>query len=370
MPNHVDVCIAALLLAGCGARSDLTEPSSTRDAGIDVRVDAVEGGPPCIAADFSTWQTERFRDQGDYERAVAATSNVAWVALKPRGSNVVLANVGIDHTQGIMFHDRIEIANAPVYPVALDVDDSRFVLVTTTGLNWNGDVELWRVDRTNGTIRRAAVGAPPSDPNLTAGAVVGLAGDAIVLAYARLADNRGVIELRDAQLAVVLSAPLSGVTLTAVKTTSAIDVYVGAATRVHAGAWSFAQTSVDPTWQVVGGLSDLLVESGYQVRLTDGEQTWSAAWPDTQISPPAVMRTSSDGSQVGFSLETELSPVVGHVMNGTLLWLAIESAPGAPGFGAGLFPVVEPARLGVFYLGLEIPKPEQPLRYYGLACGD
>ena len=39
-----------------------------------------------------------------------------------------------------------------------------------------------------------------------------------------------------------------------------------------------------------------------------------------------------------------------------------------PGIGVAMLPVVEDRRLGLFSLGLEIPRPEQPLRYYGIAC--
>ena len=40
----------------------------------------------------------------------------------------------------------------------------------------------------------------------------------------------------------------------------------------------------------------------------------------------------------------------------------------APGFGVGLMPMFESGRMGLFYLGLEIPHPEQPLRYFGRRC--
>jgi hypothetical protein len=100
--------------------------------------------------------------------------------------------------------------------------------------------------------------------------------------------------------------------------------------------------------------------------MTHGTTAWSGAWPHSQISPPAVVRTAA-GSAV-FSLETELTAVIGYATDAGLAWQPIEVAPDAPGTGAGLFPVIEQGRLGLFYLGLEIPRPEQPLRYFGLEC--
>jgi hypothetical protein len=48
--------------------------------------------------------------------------------------------------------------------------------------------------------------------------------------------------------------------------------------------------------------------------------------------------------------------------------MEIEPTLDASGLGVGMFPVVEEGRLGLFYLGLEIPNPEQPLRYFGRRC--
>jgi hypothetical protein len=327
--------------------------------------------PSCRLGDTSSWRTERFRDDGDYERAAVAVSGVPWVALKPRGGNVVLARLRIDATQGIVWDERIDLADAPVYPVALDVDDRRFVMLTTTQINWNGDVELWRIDRTSGTVLRVPVGNPPSDPAFTIYSAIGLAGDDVVLGYGRAAANEGAVELRDDGLAVLQTLPVSDYSFTAVHASAAaVDLYVGTTQRLHVEGGVIGAQPVDPSWQVFGGLDDLRVEVGQDIRLTrgGGADVWPAAWPHTQISPPAVVRTDAQG-HVAFSLETELTAVIGvGPPADPLEWLRIEAAPAAPGIGLGLLPVIEPGRVGVFYLGLEIPHPEQPLRYYGLAC--
>ena len=334
------------------------------DAAPDV---LAEAAPSCVLGDMSTWHVERYRDMGDYERAAVAVSGAPWVALKVKGGNVILASLGLDPTKGIVFVDRIEIPSSPVYPVALDVDDRRLVLLTTSGINWNGDVELWRIDRLSGAVAHTPVGQPPTDPAFTASTAIGLAGDDIVLAYARLAGTQGTIELRDDTLQVLQSMQIADVSFTAARASpSAIDIYAGADNRVRAEAGMLGQLPVDPAWPVIGGLNGFLVETGDQIRMTNGTQVWSAAWPDTQISPPAIVRTGLGSA--AFSLETELTPVVGHVTAAGLQWLSIQSAPGAPGTGEGLLPVIEPGRLGVFYLGLEIPSPQQPLRYFGLSC--
>src|SRR5690348_5067272 len=126
-----------ILLAACGARTSLGGAADGGDAGVEA------SAPACALSDMSTWRTERFRDQGDYERAAVAIADAPWVAFKPRGGDVILVELGVDPQQGIVFRNRIAIAGASAYPVALDVDERRFVLVTTTGINWNGDLELW-----------------------------------------------------------------------------------------------------------------------------------------------------------------------------------------------------------------------------------
>lgn len=378
--------VAAALFAACGARSSLgigvssgggagtpsgggAGASSGGSAGSPAIEDAGPGqpdaAPGCSLEDLSSWHTERYRDFGDYERAAVALAGVPWVALKVKGGNIALEKLGVD-AQGIVVEDRVEVPGSPVYPVALDVDARRFVMLTTTGINWNGDVELWRIDRASGAVVHVPVGNPPSDPAFTIYSALGLVGDDVVLAYSRIAENEGMIEIRDDLLEVVQSRVVSGSSFTGVRTDGAVDIYVGSTSRVHAEAGALTQSPVDPDWSVIGGLDGFLVQTGTAIRMTRGADVWSADWPHTQISPPAVVRTGA--GRAAFSLETELTGVVGYVAGGELQWLRIESAPGASGTGLALLPVVDHNRLGLFYLGLEIPHPEQPLRYYGLAC--
>jgi hypothetical protein len=374
---------ALLLVVACGARSSLLT-DSPREAGVpvadagpvgpvdDAGNDGPEIGPTCNLGDMTTWRKERYRDTGDYERAAVDVSGEPWVALKVQGGNVVLARLGVDASQGIVFRDRIEIPSSPVYPAALDVDSTRFVLLTSSGINGDGDIELWRVDRNGGSTLRVPVGNPPTDPGYTADSAVGLVGSNIVVAYARLGGIQGTIELRDDRLNVIQSLAVGHDSFTAVRTSSgAVDVYEAAsnpvpAERVHAENGMLLQQAVDPSWSVIGGLGGFLVETGTEIRMTQGTAAWSGAWPHSQISPPAVVRTAAD--KVAFSLETELTAVVGYPTDAGLAWQPIEVAPGAPGTGAALLPVIEQGRLGLFYLGLEIPSPQQPLRYFGLEC--
>lgn len=376
---------AAALLAACGARSplglgvgssvDAGGASSGGSAGApgggaggapakDASTDHPDAVPGCSLDDLSTWRTERFRAQGDYERPVAALAGVPWIALKLKGGNVVLEKLGVD-AHGIVVEHSIEVPDSPVYPAGLDVDARRFVLLTTTGQNWNGDAELWRIDRADGGIVHVPVGTT-TDPAYVIYSTLGLAGDDVVLAYAS-ANTQGNVELRNDALDVIQSMPVESSSFQGVRSGNAVDVYLGNTKgRVHAEGGTLTQSPVDPDWQVVGGLDGFLVETGLEIRLSDGTQTWDADWPHTQISPPAVVRTNQ--SHVAFSLETELTGVVGYVAGGNLHWLRIEGTSDAPGTGLALMPVVEQGRLGLFYLGLEIPHPEQPLRYYGLVC--
>ncbi len=369
----MSIRVAALalvaLLAACGARSSLEiRTIATSDAGAgDVATVDVDAGPTCNPADLSTWRIERYRDFGDYERTAVAISGAPWVALKVHGGNIALVNLGVSN-QGIALGDRIDIADSPVYPVALDVDDRRFVMLTTSGINWNGDITLWRIDRIDGTVMRIPIG-PPADASFTVYSALGLAGDDVVLAYSRpgVSETQGTIELRSDQLALVQTLSVAEVAFTTVRpSATATDIYAGATTRVRAEASTLTTQPAIPDWEVIGGIDGFLVEMGDDIRLTHGADTWNAAWPHTQFSPPAVVRTH--GGAAAFTLETELTAVIGHVTPAGLEWLPIASGPGAPGIGVGLFPVIEDGRLGLFYLGIEIPSPEQPLRYFGLAC--
>src|SRR5260221_9481769 len=109
--------VTPFLFLACGARSSLDgdEPASFHaDAGSHADADAAS--PTCASADLSTWAIERYRDDGDYERAAVDVTGEPWVALKRRGGNVELVNLGVD-ANGIVFHERIVVAGSPVYPV-------------------------------------------------------------------------------------------------------------------------------------------------------------------------------------------------------------------------------------------------------------
>jgi hypothetical protein len=72
--------------------------------------------------------------------------------------------------------------------------------------------------------------------------------------------------------------------------------------------------------------------------------------------------------RAAFSLETDLTAVVGYPHGTDLAWMNIDPTTDAPGYGVGLMPFVAKGRLGLLYLGLEMPSPQQPLRYFGKAC--
>ncbi|HTJ81998.1 MAG TPA: hypothetical protein VL400_09740 [Polyangiaceae bacterium] len=370
--------LAVAMCVACGARTSLTDDDgatgSVGSGGGALATTLASGsgggagaGLDCDPNDMTTWSAERYRDDGDYERFAVATSGVPWVALKRRDGNVVIEQIGIDDDAGIIVSDSFELPDSPVYPVALDVSPTRFVVLTTTGINWNGDVALWSVDRETGAVTQVPIGDPPEDPAYTVGSALGLVGDDVVVAYARLIDDQGVLEIRDAALQVQDSRVLDGTSFTPVRRTETeLDVYVGANERFRVSGSDVTSEPVDPEWHILGGLGDDLVQYDADIRLIHGDQVWSGPWPHTQISPPAVVR--SDGQKAVFSLETELTAVVGYPRGAALEWMEIEPTLDASGLGVGMFPVVEEGRLGLFYLGLEIPNPEQPLRYFGRRC--
>lgn len=324
------------------------------------------GSSGCNIDDVSTWEIESFNAGGDHPRFATAASGLPWIALANKGGNVVLEKVGIDDANGIVVFEKFEIPESPVYPLAFDANEKYFVLLSTTGNNWNGTLELWLVDRASEVVLRQPVGNP-DDPNYTIRGALGLLDEGIALGYARVANDSGTIELRNLNLDVlvaqdVMSSYFQGVW----RHPSAYDVYLGtnSVARIE-----FGQIYVEPLGsgaKIMGGLGQHLVDYGNEIRMTWGDEIWAGPWPHTQISPPAVVRKQE--FRAAFSLQTELTGVVGYQHLGALDWLRIESLPDASGIGVAVMPVVEERRLGLFYVGLEIPKPEQPLRYFGKVC--
>ncbi|MBK8257718.1 MAG: hypothetical protein IPK82_34245 [Polyangiaceae bacterium] len=377
--------LAFLLLASCGSRSTLPGFSSNETAGTGADAGTAGSGgspatttnstnssggtggaPDCDLNDVLSWKAEHFRDFGDYPRAVAATSEVPWIALKIRDGNIVLREVAISADKGIEILNSFEIPDSQVYPVAFDVSDKRFVLLTTSGHNWNGDLELWSIDRQTNEVVHIPMGNPPADPGYTVVTAIALLEDNIALAYTRLIDGQATFELRDSALQVSLSQNLKVISLQGVRGPSSLDVYSGANLMVRIEPQGIVSQDLPPGWTTMGGLNNTLVQYDLQIRMKQGDTEWLGRWPHTQISPPAVVRTHN-GMPV-FSLETELTGVVGYPVGGELRWLEVEPSDEASGIGLALMPLVEKKRLGFFYLALDIPQPEQPLRYFGRFC--
>lgn len=323
------------------------------------------GSSACVLEDVSTWKIESFNAGGNHPRFATATSGVPWVALAVEKANVVLEKLGVQD-QGIMVLEKFEIPDSLVYPLAFDANDQRFVLLTTTGNNWNGTLEIWLVDRTSGAVLRQPV-EKPDDPNLTLRAALGLVDDNIALAYVRSANMQGTIEIRNAKLEVIVSQTVGASDFQGVsRNPSGLDIYFSGSSRAIVENGAIKVEITLPDLKIIGGLGEFLVDIGDKITLLNGSAAWPGAWPHTQISPPAIVRTH--GSTGVFALETELTGVVGYPKGNMLEWLRIESQPGASGIGVAVLPVVEERRLGLFYIGLEIPQPEQPLRYFGRVC--
>ncbi len=224
------------------------------------------------------------------------------------------------------------------------------------------------IDRLDGSVIRLPI-LMASDPNSVLIWSIALAGDDIVIGRGAAVDGQGTVELRGSITSTycrALDVPAFG--FTAVQSgAGAVDVYCqNGNARVHAEGHALSQMPTDPTWPVIGGLDPFLLELGTKARLTDGMKKWDAPWPHTQISPPAVVRI--DGQRPAVLLETELTAVVGHVFAGVFQWMPIIPTDDASGTGLGLLPKIDKNHLGQFYLGLEIPNPEQPLRYFGRVC--
>lgn len=357
-----DVTVTPRGAGGAGSETSSNSASSSSSSSSS----GAGGSSVCNVDDVSTWEIETYNAGGDHPRFAVAASGVPWVALANRDGNVVFEKVGIEEAKGIVVYEQFELPESPVFPLAFDANEKYFVLLSTTGNNWNGTLEIWLVDRVSSSVLRQPVGNP-DNPNFTMRAALGLLDEGVALGYARLADDAGTIELRNWKLEVIAAQDVMSSDFTGVwRNPSAYDVYMGANS---VGRIEFGQIYVEPLGpgpKVMGGLGQYLVDYGSDIRMTWGDSIWAGDWPHSQISPPAVVRTLD--FRAAFSLQTELSGVVGYVHQEALEWLRVEPLPDAWGVGVAVMPVVEERRLGLFYVGIEIPKPDQPLRYFGRVC--
>lgn len=328
-----------------------------------------DGGPiPCTSSDPRTWTVERHNAGGDFERAVAATSGVPWIAAREADGNLVFLSLGVGRS-GITIEERIELSDTPLYPIGFDTDGTRFVALTTSGTNWNGDVETVLYDASRGELTRRPWADIGETSNFTVTGGAALVGDNTVFAASRADDDVLVVELRSAAGAVVASMERPstiGVRLIRVRD-DAVELRAGANGRYRITPSSIVEEEAEAgAYRVIGGMGEYRVEHDRDFRIRSEGDLWSGPWPHTQISPPAVLREG--GGRVAFSLQKELSGAVGFTHRDGLEWLHVEGALGASGVGFALLPVVEENRLGLFYLGLEIPRSDRPLRYFGVAC--
>lgn len=347
--------------------------SPTRDGGAladaGPRADAAAA---CVPSERATWVVETFDAGGDYDRFAPALSGQPWVALDEHGGEVVFLELGVDHT-GIVVRRRVELPDSPVYPLAFDTDGTRFALLATSGANWNGTPSLWLLDSSTGSLARAGWPEIAPDSPFTQRAAVGLVGDGVMVASVSAADDRAWVELRDGLLSVVerVEQPDALGVVAARSGPGELVVYLRTRSAPRA-VLAIDAAGIEPrpddgdAHEIIGGLEGYVVEHDHDFRIRRGERVWSGEWPHTQISPPAVLRLHGD--LVAFSLQKELSGTVGYADGDALAWLDVEPRPGASGIGVAMLPVVEERRLGLFYLGLEIPRPEQPLRYFGIVC--
>lgn len=364
MPYLRPTLAPLVLVAGCYLHHGL-EPRD-HDAGPAGDVDA--GVTTCASSDPSTWAVERFDAGGDYDRAVAATSGVPWIALRRADGDLVFLRVGV-RSSGIVIEERVDVPGAPLVPLGFDTDGTRFVAVTTTGLNWNGVVEAVWLDRSSGAVERRVWDALGPDSSFTVRGAAALLGDLAVFAAVRADTDVAHVEMRGADLGVVTERTQPGAysVLAIRRAADEIDLVFGGRTSLRVTAREMLPGAGGPAgYDLIGGQGAFVVEHAADFRVRRGDEVWSGPWPHTQISPPAVLRRID--ARAAFSLTKELSGAVGYTHEDRLEWLHVEPAPGASGAGSALMPVVEASRLGLFYLGLEIPRPERPLRYYGVVC--
>jgi hypothetical protein len=349
-----------------GAVRDDASAGSPRDGGSPGDAGArIDASPRCDPFNRNTWIEEHFNAGGDFRRAVPALSGHPWLALSRRAGSLVFVQIEIGDA-GLSIVREIEADPGPAHPVAFDTDGHRFVALTTTGHNWNGEVHVVWHDPEAGSMRKEPWAALGPESMWLVGGAVGLTEGGVVVAGRRADLDVAHLEVRSDGGAVLARLERADTWRTvAVRIDDGtLDVYLDQTRfQVTGAAIEMAGNVRVP---VLGGLGPFTVTADREFTLHGRDRDWSGPPPHTQYSPPAVVRIH-DGEAV-FSLQKELSGVLGFPDGDRLGWLHGVPGPGASGLGVALMPVLGEQRMGFVYLGLEIPRPDQPLRYFGLGC--
>lgn len=303
---------------------------------------------------------------GDYERLV---SSAAW-----EGSDIWLATGGRAIENGATRLLRVEVKDgvprvaesAPLAntegwePLALAVSDGKFALAARAS---GGESKLAVFARDGTLVHQTPIAPLEIDLRFRMEADVAWAGGDVVVAARRFGTpDHFVVERRDPTLAVRWSVPLASTafrlrpdgsklrttpTLYAITATE-LGVEPGQVSPLSPmGAARSAWVGIDPTSFVLE---------------RDGAPVVHGKWPGQSFASFGYIPVYESSVGILITGNVDLGAQIGLWGAGganALQWIAV------PRQGGGGVPFADANDVGLFMLGIEIPHPEQPLRYWG-----
>jgi hypothetical protein len=379
--------LLVLMGAACGSRSSLPvphdEPPLGGDAGIapydDAAVvdSAVQDAKSEAGRDASARCTGRLQGWSEVDERLGGDFEVLVAAAPSEATGIWLAGGGRVGVQGLTHLLRVEVQDrSPLIaedvplestegwePLALAVASTRVALVARGA---NGEPWLALFTHDGAAAARAQIDELLLDPGNLMEADVAWAGGDLVVAAVRLGhEDQFLVQRRDASLAVQWSAfpwkeppttPLSfrlrpdGSLL---RTRSSL--YDTAPSGVHlvaSGLDAFALIGAAPAaWAGAESTAFVLERDDGSVAL--------GKWPGSSWTSNGWIPVYASTTGVFITGNLDLAPVIGWFDATSVEWLAI------PRMGGGGIAFADADNVGAFFIGLEIPKPDQPLRYWG-----
>ncbi len=101
-----------------------------------------------------------------------------------------------------------------------------------------------------------------------------------------------------------------------------------------------------------------LGNDGFELERDDGRVV-RGAWPGTTFPGWGYLPAFESPAGVFIAGNVDFGPVLGWLQSASLAWVQV------PRTGGAGVPYGDENAVGMFLLGIEIPRPEQPLRYWG-----
>ena len=390
MPRFALALLVATAVAACGSRTSLpgldeaplgdaapVDGGALADAAHDdaalrdasTRDALARTACPLTLPELHGWAVTDVRLGGDYEGLVAAAaSDKSQIWLAGGGRASVLGATQLVRVEVVRGSPRI--AETIVLqttegwaPLALAVSGARFALAAR-GASGEALVAVFAHDGT--ILHRATIDAVEIDLAYTLEADVAWAGQDLVVAMLRMGMGMDhfAVERRDASLTLLWSESLTPPPLepasfrlrpdgSSLRTRNALRAVTpsglgpaspSALLLAPLGAASTAWTGIDPTSFVLE---------------RDGAGVVRGGWPGGSFGNNGFIPVYESPTGIFILGNVDLGPFIGWFDTTELRWISI---PHAGGSGV---PYGDADNVGAFFAGIEIPHPDQPLRYWG-----